>query len=278
MPETNTTILYKYLSERFCGSEISWLGSGWSSIVFQVDDLIIRFPKHNLDDYKKEQYVCNYLRDKTPVLIPDTKICMDVYPYTKHKKICGRPWNNDTLMRMSSIFRDRLAQDIALFLNTMHTHISPYVAPSFTPVSYTVLKKSILKNCPYNLLKHIETAYVSAIELPDQPKVLVHGDFFSQNYTLNENSRLFGVFDWCNCGNSDPISDFIPLYATADVDFVLNIIHHYQAISNKNFDFARLKKLYLLRSMYLLYWKYRDKSIASNAINRELEAIFQKAL
>lgn len=278
MTETNTIVLYKYLSEKFLGSKISWLGSGWSSIAFQVDELIIRFPKHGLDDYKKEQYVCNYLRNKIPFHIPDTEICQGIYPYVKHKKIWGETWNNDTLKQMSDTSRNLLAQDIVLFLSTIHMHKCPYTAPSFTPISYPALKQSILKTCPDNLSKHFETAYGLALKLSNQPKVLIHGDFFSQNSILNKNNRLYGIFDWCNCGAGDPVSDFVPLYATVDLDFVLNIIYHYQAISNKSFDFSRLKKLYLIRSMYLLYWKHHNSPLVHDSVTRELEMILQKAL
>lgn len=278
MPETNTTILYKYLLERFGGSEISLLGSGWSSIAFQVDNMIVRFPKQDLYDYKKEQAVCNFLRDKTSILIPDTEICMGMYPYVKHEKICGKHWDNVTLKQLSDNSRDLLAQDIAMFLSTIHAHSCSYTAPAFIPVHYQCLKQSILKNCSYTLLKNIRTIYDLATKLPNQNTVLIHGDFFSQNSILNKNNRLYGVFDWCNCGAGDPIADFIPLYATTNVDFVQTIIHYYQAISNKKFDFVRLKKLYLLRSMYLLYWKLHNKSIARNEIDKVLETILQKAL
>ena len=88
--------------------------------------------------------------------------------------------------------------------------------------------------------------------------------------------RLCGVFDWCNCGMGDAITDFIPLYIHLSKEFLMLVISHYRTYSNQPFDFERFKMLFLLRHMYLLYWKYQNTTNGVNKINNMLASILNK--
>lgn len=278
MLETNATILYNYLISEYGHASISLLGQGWSSIAFQVNDFIIRFPKHNLRDYIKEQHICDILRNQTNIQIPNVNIQYTIHPHAKHKKIIGKSWDASFLLRLSTNEKDLLAKDIGQYLYTIHKNTSTYSAPTFVTIKSSSLYKEFSNTVSSHILKTLLKEYKKALILPPQKSVLIHGDLTSNNSLLNDQNRLYGVFDWCNCGMGDPLADFIPLYSEFTNDFILNIIYHYEKLSGKNFDLYRLKKLYLLRSMYLLYWKNKNTLQTSNDINKTLHNILIKAI
>lgn len=278
MLETNATILYNYLISEYGPASISLLGQGWSSIAFQVNDFIIRFPKQNLRDYIKEQHICDILRDQTNIQVPNISIQYTIHPHAKHKRIAGKTWNASLLLRLSTNEKDLLAKDIGQYLYTIHTNKSVYFAPTFIPVKSSSLYKVFSNTVSPPLLKTLLKEYKNALIPHPEKLVLIHGDLTSNNSVLNDQNRLYGVFDWCNCGMGDPVSDFIPLYSEFPNDFISNIIYHYEKLSKKKFDLYRLKKSYLLRSIYLFYWKNKATLEPSNDINNALHNILSKVI
>ncbi len=273
------SILHNFLKEEFANASISLIGQGWSSVVFQVNDYIVRFPKQNMEDYEKEQNICDHISNKISVAVPSVIIYKNKkHPYVIHKKIEGLKWNQHTVCQLSDKNEDGLAQSLAQFFHTLHQQTTGYIAPDFIPVEFDTLGAFLQENADRNLTQLALSKYKNALEVPknQQKKVLIHGDFTPDNSVLDCNMRLCGVFDWCNCGMGDAITDFIPLYTHLSKEFLMLVISHYRTYSNQPFDFERFKMLFLLRHMYLLYWKYQNTTNGVNKINNMLVSILNK--
>jgi hypothetical protein len=115
------SILHNFLKEEFANASISLIGQGWSSVVFQVNDYIVRFPKQNMEDYEKEQNICDHISNKISVAVPSVIIYKNKkHPYAIHKKIEGLKWNQHTVCQLSDKNEDRLAQSLAQFCLTVY--------------------------------------------------------------------------------------------------------------------------------------------------------------
>ena len=276
MLSQNATILLQYLKDQRY-SKVRLIGEGWSSVVFQADDCIIRIPKHGLQDYKKEQEICNLLRNKVSVLLPRTELCSGEITYIKHKKIRGCNWTQKTINKLSDTEVSLLASDIACFLCTIHQQKTKYIAPSFIPIKLQDLSDTFMCVLDNQLLKEMLDIYKNVTVHPTKSYSLIYGDFSCENTTLTRNNRLYGVFDWCNSGMGDSLFDFVNLYIFFPRYFVSKIINKYQELSNTKFDFSQLKKLYLLRSIYLLYWQHKNLLLESDVLSKKVQEILNKA-
>lgn len=272
----DTTILLKYLKGQPYSS-VCLIGEGWSSVAFQADDFIIRFPKHDLQDYIKEKEICDFLRDKTNVLLPRTELCRGEIPYVRHKKIGGYDWNLMTIDKLSAKELTLLAKDIALFFHEIHQQKTKYIAPTFVPVTPDDINNAFMNGLDGHLLQELLDIYKNTTLNPVQSSSLIHGDFSYENSTLDKNNRLYGVFDWCNSGMGDYIFDFVTLHTFFPQHFVENVISQYQEMSDKDFDFKRFKKMYLLRNIYLLYWKHKKSALEPTVLSDKVTEILNKA-
>lgn len=70
---------------------------------------------------KKEIQVLNYLKSKITLQIPDIEYYSEQYSLCGYKEIKGDKLTPDIYKNMSADEKDRLIQDIALFLREMHS-------------------------------------------------------------------------------------------------------------------------------------------------------------
>jgi hypothetical protein len=70
--------------------------------------------------------------------------------------------------------------------------------------------------------------------------------------------------------------DFVNLYIFFPKHFVTSVINQYQELSESDFDFFRFKKLYLLRSMYLLYSEHHKSNLKSTDLSCKITEILNK--
>ena len=275
MTVQNTTFLLKYLTEQQY-SNVFFIGEGWSSVAFQADDFIIRFPKHGLKDYIKEQEICNLLRNKMDILLPESQVCSGKITYVKHQKIYGHSWNQTTINNLSTKELSLLSKDIANFFYTIHINNTEYKAPTFKPVKASDINSSFSGYIDDRLLQEMLDMYINTKVPAAKKTTLIHGDFSYKNSVLDKNHRLIGVFDWCNSGMGDKTFDFVNLYALFPNDFIHGIIDKYQELSGEKFDIEHLKKLYFLRNIYLLYWAHRKSKLTSEVLSYKVTEILHK--
>lgn len=258
MNNQNSSILYNFLLTKYHEADIKKIGLGWSSVVFQVDNDIIRFPLKNVSDYEKEQCACNILRSQVSIQIPDTKIFHDKYLYVKHKKIIGSSYKYEQIAQMSPGAKKLLAHDIANFLWIIHKQTIDSEYPLYQMPPTNNVNKYINTQFSPNMAKQVLVAYNNARNMVLLKNTFIHGDLCPNNILLNSDGRLVGVIDWCNCGMGDYMMDFVTLFCQFPSDIAFDTIFNYHQITNNIFDMQKFKQMCTNRILYLLYWAQKE--------------------
>ncbi|MFI3241869.1 MAG: aminoglycoside phosphotransferase family protein [Alphaproteobacteria bacterium] len=242
----------KLLQDLYPEKVITFIGAGWSSMAFDVDDeYIIRVPFVDVSQYKKEAQLQPFLQDKVSVLIPEPQVVetKDV-SFAIHKKIKGLSWNLDTYNKLTKEEQNLFCEDIAKFFYEIHSvdltelfanvdkkHFSPYLLePKYNFFQY--LKNSLSSKeieDLYNWCEHV---------LNDKDKsFLIYEDFSPSNCLVDENHRLIGVFDFANAGINDIHEDFKRLHCSGFLDLLNNVLDYYKKMTGIEVDTEKLNNL-----------------------------------
>lgn len=268
MFETSVNILLNYLTQLHPHRQIKYIGAGWSSIAFMLDEYVIRFPKHNLSDYEHEAELCNRLRDYVSVELPRCKVNYNsIYPYAKHRRIIGDLW--DSNHRGNSIHE--LANDCAVFLYQIHAFddlVGIRRAPNSNTIDTYKIENNLSRFYSGRSLDNICRMYELATNRKNQGDVLIHADFHGNNSVLSDCGRLKGVFDWCNSGIGERSKDFVNLYINMDMEFMEIVFHQYWQHSGIYIDIDRVRELSLLKLVNGLYWSNNMSDNISQLIEK----------
>lgn len=104
--------------------DIFVLGQGLDSIAYLVNyEYIFKQSKHDEAriNLKKEIQVLNYLKGKVTLQIPDIEYYIEKYGVCGYKEIKGDKLTPVIYKNMSDNEKDKLVQDIALFLRELHS-------------------------------------------------------------------------------------------------------------------------------------------------------------
>ena len=102
---------------------ISVLGQGLDSIAYLVNyEYIFKRSKHDEAriNLKKEVQALNYPKNRVTLQIPDIEYYSEKYGVCGYKEIKGEKLTPAVYRNMSDDEKDKLAQDISLFLREMH--------------------------------------------------------------------------------------------------------------------------------------------------------------
>lgn len=112
----------------FRGSFLMGDDSGWDNFAIYVDNkYIFRFPRRKdaLEQIKQEVEVLNNVRANLQSDIQVShylaKELQHDYPFVYYKMIDGQPLMLDSYQKFSQSKKNQLAQNLAKFLNTLHT-------------------------------------------------------------------------------------------------------------------------------------------------------------
>jgi len=266
MPPLNKEDLQRFLSERFPDSAIRFIGEGWSSVAFQADDKIIRFPRTTLREYIKERDICDFIRQRISFQIPDISIAEDAeYPYAVHRAVPGEPYSSKYRRGLDAAARDLLAADYAKFLAELHAIDAKEIAgkvPMSRPevcypdFSYPKFGKIAPFLTPYfsnDKLRTLQDIYERAIGAKTEDFVLCHRDVSGRNSTLDKNNRLAGVFDWGFAGIYERAQEFVQLTDFKQVEFLDQILREYRNITGVEIDKGRVMDLCAVDALRAAY-------------------------
>ena len=220
------------------------LGQGLDSIAYLVnEEYVFKRSKHDEAQValKKEVQVLNYLKGKITLQIPDM-----VY-YSEQYGICGyRVMKGETLTpaiykNMSDDEKDKLAQDIALFLGELHSVPLPDIDGLEINViddyksDYYALRKLIYHKIPDKSKEYLDCFYkkiFSDERVAKYVKALCHNDL-SCKHMLIQNNRLVGIIDFGDAAITDRDKDFVYLLEDSHEEIgrefglkVLGYYHH----------------------------------------------------
>ena len=246
-----------YLTEKYPNSEILYIGRGWSSICFQVDNYIYKFSKQHFEDFIFEKMICDYIIDEVSFELQ--KIELSYHHFcSKYNKIKGE-LGSEFLLKHDDV--KELSKDCALFLYQIHSFKKlnrmrnvPKLSGNVEDLS--VFLRNIINNRSYEALiinnyKRVSTKIVGK-------SVLVHGDFYGSNFTVDAGGHLKGVFDWCNGGIGEREFDFVALYIHHGKKFTSKVICEYNVLSQICLNEKRIKDLVWLRLINRMIYASRE--------------------
>lgn len=115
--------IQNYLATQYPNAVVRFIGAGWDSYAFMIDNYIARFSKLKSSNYEFEKKVLDYIRDKVPAPIPKIDIIHDgAFSYSLHRRLDGKQWNkNKVLENRPHEKQQNLIQDFADFLVALHS-------------------------------------------------------------------------------------------------------------------------------------------------------------
>lgn len=234
-------------------NDILVLGQGLDSIAYLVNyEYIFKQSKHNdaRNNLKKEIQVLKYLKDKITLQIPDIEYYSEEYGVCGYKKVKGEKLTPAIYQKMNDNEKDKLAQDIALFLQEIHSMPLPDIDELELNViddyksDYYTLKETIYNKIPDSSKKYIDNLYKRILNderITQYVKTLCHNDL-SCNHILIQNNKVVGIIDFGDVAITDRDKDFVYLLEDSNEEigreFGLRVLKHY---NHPNKDIAILK-------------------------------------
>lgn len=227
---------------------ISFLGEGWNSSAFLVnDDLVFRFPKRKDVEQKldKEQKLLPRLQEQLPVSVPrfefatrsSTRFPFTYAGYTKMDGSFG--WN----ISSERLHVQSLARSVAEILSALHQFPHSEALALGCKEEHAALDESYcaelmeefagIGDCPVcddfepRLTSYIDSVVPGALGEPLQLTV-AHTDLLPDHLLLEASlNKVCGIIDWGEAKITDPAEDFAGLYYWLGRDFVTEILGYY---------------------------------------------------
>ena len=229
------------------------LGQGLDSIAYLVNyEYIFKQSKHDeaRTNLKKEIQVLNYLKGKVTLQIPDIEYYSEEYGICGYKEIKGEKLTPVIYENMSDDEKDRLAQNIALFLREMHSIPLPDIDGLELNViddykcDHDTLREMIYNKIPDRSKEYIDDLYKRILydeRISQYDKALCHNDL-SCNHIIIQNKSIVGIIDFGDVAITDRDKDFIYLLEDSieeiGREFGLRVLEYY---NHPNKDIAILK-------------------------------------
>ena len=229
------------------------LGQGLDSIAYLVNyEYIFKQSKHEEAriNLKKEIKVLNYLKGKVTLQIPDIEYYSEEYGVCGYKEIKGDKLTPIIYQNMSADEKDKLVQDIALFLREMHSISLPNIDGLELNVfddyesDYDTLREMIYNKIPDRSKEYIDDLYKRILNdkrISQYVKALCHNDL-SCNHIIIQNNKAIGIIDFGDVAITDRDKDFIYLLEDSSEEigreFGLRVLEYY---NHPNKDIAILK-------------------------------------
>ena len=229
------------------------LGQGLDSIAYLVnDEYIFKQSKHDEAriGLKKEIQVLNYLKGKITLQIPDIEYYSEEYSVCGYREIKGDKLTPDMYKNMSDDKKDKLIQDIALFLREMHSIPLPDIDGLEWNVvddyknDYDTLREMIYDKIPDKSKEYLDNLYKRILNderITNYARALCHNDL-SCKHMIIQNDRVVGIIDFGDAAITDRDKDFIYLLEDSSEEigreFGLKVLEYY---NHPNKDIPILK-------------------------------------
>lgn len=229
------------------------LGQGLDSIAYLVNyEYIFKQSKHDEAriNLKKEIQALNYLKGKVTLQIPNIEYYSEEYGVCGYREIKGEKLTPTIYKNMSDDEKDKLAQDIALFLGEMHSMPLPNIDELELNViddyksDYDTLREIIYNKIPDSSKEYIDNLYKRIFNderISQYVKALCHNDL-SCNHIIIQNNKVVGIIDFGDVAITDRDKDFVYLLEDSSEEigreFGLSVLKYYV---HPNIDIAILK-------------------------------------
>jgi len=255
----------------FPDEKIKKLLEGGMSYAYEIGGKIIRIPKTQYAErgYETEKAILDYLHGRvTCTKLPDVRIEREPFFYTVHNKIEGIYWSEKNYLSKDEKTRDALAEDCAVFFAQLH-------ASDLTKIHAELLDlHPIKKNMETYLTEYFSPSEMEQIlKFTDSlfdldGKVLVHRDFYQDNFLLTDDYRLKGVLDFGNSGIYNYMFDFKALASWEEgmKDFFERIADRYTRITGRIIDMETIHKIDIHNYISFLVYFAKNKDVKDEKI------------
>lgn len=231
---------------------IVW-GQGLDSIAYLVNnEYIFKHSKHDeaRNNLKREIQVLNYLKGKVTLKIPDIEYYSEEYSVCGYKDIKGDNLTPDIYKNMSDDEKDKLAQDIALFLKEMHAVPLPDIDGLEWNVTedyksdYDTLRETVYDKIPDKSKEYLNNLYKRILNderITKYVRALCHNDLGCKHMII-QNNKVVGIIDFGDAAVTDRDKDFVYLLEDSieeiGREFGLKVLEYYD---HTNIDIPILK-------------------------------------
>ncbi len=248
------------------------LPEGGMSYAYESGNKIIRIPKTAYAErgYETEKAILECLHETiTCSMLPNVKIVHKPFFHTVHNKIHGFYWTETEYMSKDEKTKEYLAEDCALFFAQLHSVDVSKIKTELLEI-HTIeqnIKTYLTEYFSYEEIQQILNFTESLYNLGD--KVLVHRDFYSDNFLLDTNYRLKGVLDFGNSGLYNYMFDFkgIASWEKGMKDFFTRIAKHYTEITGRIIDIETIHKIDIHNYISFLVYFVKNKGIKDEKID-----------
>lgn len=261
----------KAIIELYRDKKLTKLLEGGMSYAYEINNKIIRIPKTQYAEhgYETEYAILKYLQEAvTCTQLPDIRIVREPFFHTVHNKIFGVYWNGKEYLAKSEKQRDALAEDCAEFFTQLH-------ASDVKNIDAELLElHPIQKNMETYLTDYFSMDEMNEILNFTNPlfslkdKVLVHRDFYIDNFLLNNDYRLNAVLDFGNSGLYNYMFDFKALASWEESmkDFFTRIASRYTRLSGRIIDMETIRRIDIHNYISFLVYFIKNKNIKDEKI------------
>ena len=261
----------EFIKGAFPGCHLTKLLEGGMSYAYEIANKIIRIPKTQYAEngYVTEYAILNYLRSAiTCTQLPNVEIVSTPFFHTIHDKITGIYWDEKDYLSKNEKTRDALAEDCAVFFAQLHSaNISEIKAEllGIHPIKNN-MELYLADYFSYEEMEQILRFTDSLYTLED--KVLVHRDFYQDNFLLDSNYRLKGVLDFGNSGLYNYMFDFKSLasWEKGVNDFFGRITNRYMRITGRVIDIETIHKIDIHNYISFLVYFIKNKDVKDEKI------------
>ena len=286
-------------------SNIRLIGKGWSSTAYNAmrdgKDCIIRIPKiggGGFKEYQREHAILEIIASKIKsVSIPRTYLYEnDGLQYVVHEKIIGNIFDINSFEKLNNEEQDNFCQSVAIFFSELHS-IDINEFSNISGLRWDKLETKFLRECfekyltflkkegwEENLIfseREIDTfcKLIDSITSINKPEVLLHRDFHGENFVVDDEMRLVGVFDFGNCSFAERTIEFNPFVklnddGTFDEPLLLKkLLFFYEQASGIRITFNDIVNQVILSDGYCISWLVSTDEVINNNKNHLRECV-----
>lgn len=184
----------------------------------------------------------------------------------KEKIIPGQPLTHEIYSKLSEQEKNKIAQQIAIFLNAMHQSFKcepakKSIIHTFSQSNINTASDIVVKfdgKLPANIVRRLKQAekYLLTSDTSDEFIVMTHKDLRTQNIMYDKKTGNLAVLDFELAGPDNIYRDFIPSAPASAMpwDFIKRVIEFYNNIPNKKYQLTinskKVQNMLLFRIMH----------------------------
>lgn len=250
---------------------------GWDNFVVEINSkYIFRFPKNQNNNFKLEKKIIDFISPKITLSIPIIEFIGKSFCYFGYKKIPGKSFSKNLLLKLSEKERSIIAFDLAKFLFEFHSNFSVKKAVEMGIEKedhhsyYNIIKRKLLDKIEdKKLLKFTEETLREYIEIKkaEEDILVLYNDLHENNLAFDpESKKLNGIFDFGDVMIEDLNREFHYLFRLG-FSFTMEVIDVYEKLSNKKIAINRV----------LIYYKIDELSNLVEYIEKPNSLIYRKS-